>query len=552
MSFGGFGYGDDPENRKQKRREIKKARRKEKERQAEKDKRKENRKVKQKWRKLNDGGIAYGNSFKIGRGGLICFSVIGVFAVFMAFAMSTVDVDEAGECVSPFCNIGKFLFEEKEVKPEIPMEDRDFLPPSEFLIPFAEARGEDEPKCYTAKACEKLDEIENKKDDDPKKEATVDERNQAVVDKKAEVEKLKSDLQRDEEELRDKIIERSDKVNDRNTFQAKVKNLEDDFERMEKKYESERDSYQATEQEKQEFEELEQKYLNLKKDYERAIFDYERAENDVQRLDDEIDNLRNSIRVNELVLPVLLDELSEAKFKANIIHRDHQFFSIILSQTCMKMIEGGFNEKKTALVDETGWVYGEIIENKCPTYEQLHAMFDNTVPFVSGGFVENESGTDIMREPSGYKNYWKYYQQLGSWKIIAVDPDAEWKKRSVVIEVQANEFRYAEKLGSSDKTLSYTPLARYVNGTLVEPKITTFNNVQVYDKCNGAMVAPDVDLIAQTINYFLEECSEDLHPRTANITMLNYFDNAKAQLDSAYYGYMNWLGGVMETCLVKC
>ena len=37
---------------------------------------------KPKWRKLNDGGIAFGNKFKIGRGGQIGFGVVGFIILF--------------------------------------------------------------------------------------------------------------------------------------------------------------------------------------------------------------------------------------------------------------------------------------------------------------------------------------------------------------------------------------------------------------------------------------------------------------------------------------
>lgn len=570
MSFGGFGYGEDPQNRKERRTQGKKERRKDEKRQSKKDKKKNSSKgTKQKWRRLDDGGIAFGNSFKIGRGGLIGFGVIGFVALFMATGLTLYPIDseqDGGQCANPFCEwidilTGADEYGAKQTpKEQVPMEDRDFLPPSEFLIPFAEARSDEEP-CYASpeKCAEIGKETENMWNKDkgageqnPNKEKDSDERNLDVKLKKDEVDRLKLKLDENEEKLREKIMERSEEINDRNQFSSQLKTLEREYEDIEDEWRHEKDKYQRTDEEKNTFNELERQYNEKKRQYERVLFDYERASNNVERIDDEIEDLKERIRIDELYLPVILDELDELKFKANIIHRDYQFFSIILSKTCMKMIEGGFNEKKTALVDETGWVYGEIVEEKCPTYRELVAVFDNTVPFVSGEFVENDSGTDIKREHSNYKKYWQYYQQLGNWKVIAVDPDAEWEKRSITITIEPRNFTYAEKLGSNDKTESYTPFINNVNGTWQEPKITSFDGVRVYDKCSGARVAPDVELIAETINFFLEECDPALNPRTEYTTMLDYFDPLQARLNSEFTAYKNWLTEMMETCLVKC
>ncbi|MDC0042057.1 hypothetical protein OAJ50_05025, partial [Candidatus Nitrosopelagicus sp.] len=386
----------------------------------------------------------------------------------------------------------------------------------------------------------------------PNKEKDSDQRNKDVDDKKLELERLKLELDEDEEKLRDKIIERSKETNAKNSYKSQLKVAEKEYEDLKDEYRHENETYKRTDKEKADFYALEKQYNDKKKDYERILFEFEKASNNVDRLDDEIEALRDDIRINELYLPVLLDELDELKFKANIIHRDYQFFSIILSKTCMKMIEGGFNEKKTALADETGWVYGEVIEQRCPTYRELVAVFDNTVPFVSGEFVENDSGTDIKREHSNYKKYWGYYQQLGNWKIIAVDPDPQWEKRSITITIEPRNFTYAEKLGSNDKTESYTPYINNVNGTYQEPSITTYDNVRIYDKCSQARVAPDIELIAETINYFLEECDPDLNPRTENVLNLLYFDTVAARMSSAFTAYDAWLSSAMETCLVKC
>ena len=153
---GGMGYGDEPENRKQRRKMSKKERRKERRRLEEQAKKRGDKGTKQKWRKLNDGGVAFGNSFKIGRGGLIGFGVVGFIAVFMitGFLMFPPEVDgESGMCANPFCEwvdvlTGADEYGAKQTpREQVPMEDRDFLPPPkddsnglDFFLPYAEAR----------------------------------------------------------------------------------------------------------------------------------------------------------------------------------------------------------------------------------------------------------------------------------------------------------------------------------------------------------------------------------------------------------------------------
>ncbi len=152
---GGMGYSDEPDNRKQRRKMSKKERRKERKRQAEKDNKKMNKGVKQKWRRLNDGGVAFGDSFKIGRGGLIGFGAVGFVIAFLAigFTLYPISQQDGGMCANPFCEwvdvlTGADEYGAKQTpRDQVPMEDRDFLPPPkddsnglDFFLPYAEAR----------------------------------------------------------------------------------------------------------------------------------------------------------------------------------------------------------------------------------------------------------------------------------------------------------------------------------------------------------------------------------------------------------------------------
>ena len=51
-------------------------------------------KHKQKWRRLSDGGIAFGNQYKIGRGGLIGFACIGALGLFFAVGLTLYPIQQ--------------------------------------------------------------------------------------------------------------------------------------------------------------------------------------------------------------------------------------------------------------------------------------------------------------------------------------------------------------------------------------------------------------------------------------------------------------------------
>mgnify|MGYP001403298233 CR=1 FL=1 len=93
-----------------------------------------------KWRKLHDGGIAYGDKFKIGRSGLIGFTITALVITYFAIALSSAEIDDTGEdmCANPYCEWVKIIFGSS----------------GDMLIPWAEARDESEPECYT-KLCQK-------------------------------------------------------------------------------------------------------------------------------------------------------------------------------------------------------------------------------------------------------------------------------------------------------------------------------------------------------------------------------------------------------------
>ena len=112
------------------------------------------------------------------------------------------------------------------------------------------------------------------------------------------------------------------------------------------------------------------------------------------RYDKRLDDLReakNEVILSQDSLSDALEDVTEARVNANQQSQgDNKFINIVLSNTCLSMIEKG-------------------LPTKCPTYRDL-MIYDNTVKHVSGEFVDH--GYDVKRESPMYKNYWKYYTHL--------------------------------------------------------------------------------------------------------------------------------------------
>ena len=165
-----------------------------------------------KWRRLNDGGIAFGDNYKIGRGGQIGLGVVGAVALFFIVGLTlyTVEQQDGGECANPFCEwvdiiTGADEYGAKQTpKEQVPESERDFLPPTEFLLPFAEARGDDEPTCYS-QACQRSH--EESKDIFDSEEAQAKSINEQIVDMKVKIEKTKEVIKVIEGKRRDLKLE---------------------------------------------------------------------------------------------------------------------------------------------------------------------------------------------------------------------------------------------------------------------------------------------------------------------------------------------------------
>ena len=540
-------------------------------------------KPKPKWRKLNDGGYAFGDKFKIGRGGQIGFACIGFVIAFFAIGLTLypLEAQEGGECANPFCEwvdvlTGADEYGAKQTpKEQVPEEDRDFLPPDKIdemhdllptpslailphflelpeligggvtpiFLPHAEARGETEPVCYTPACFKNI----GKTPDGQGKETKSADPNKEVQDAKDELEETENEIKRLEKLIGETDIRLAELRLEIKILENEIEDQEDVVKDLRKQVRYAYDQVVTKEDTviadelSDTFRDAEKELKTLEKDLTKKM---------TERIDKNIllAGYKDELKIAEIYLPVVLDRVSGAKVDANLQYQEGQFISIQLSETCNTLIREGLNEAKVAMVDETGWVYDEEISQRCPTNQVLRDTFDNTIPGVSGEWVEYDN--DIHREPSKYKDYWRYYKQMPAWQIITVEPDFDMYTRSAVIEVQARGFTYTSNIGSDNKTPSYTPGYVAMNGTVILPTKTVHSNIIIDSKCKHITVAPDLALITEAVNHLMENCKDKNANLSNPITTQLPFLPPQVQ-DSEAWKYLKWLKDIAKTFRVE-
>ena len=224
-------------------------------------------------------------------------------------------------------------------------------------------------------------------------------------------------------------------------------------------------------------------------------------------------------QVNEKIeldnkLDDLLEKLTEARTKLNLVFREYQFINVNLSKTCLTLIQ-------------------YELQTKCPTYREMIPLFDNTLPKISGYFVD--VGYDVKRLPSPLHDHWKYYEQMTKTRVVSIDADTDLFDRGVNIIIEANDFVVIERAGASDKTDSYD------SSTLEQ---TTWNNIHVNKKCDTVSVGPDLKVIEAAILHVLNKCTTDLSE--FKITTENE-PTVIPKEQSAHWQYLKWLSDLVKS-----
>ena len=417
-------------------------------------------------------------------------------------------------------------------------EEQDFLPPatlppSDFiLLPFiqyAEARGADEPDCYT---CKDKGEADKTGDED-----NLWSRNQGltVTEQQALDDLTPEKTNKTVKELRDELTELEIEINslekkvqlwvlDEPKLRAERFVAESSFEDAEKLFDTAKREYRHIMDTKvRSTEDIDNQKLALKefKAAARQLQVTEKQFGFAERLyDEELDAHRE--RENDLILlndklKELLDELNEARLQSNLSNRNYQFVTISLSDTCLKMIENDF-------------------PTKCPTYRTLYHTFDTSIPLISGQM--DDLGYDLSRAEPKYEQHWKYYEQIKEWKVIIVDPDHDIKNRAVNIVVQPNSFDYVENIHSPNKNESYNAenSERYV-----------WKNMKV-TQCNKAIVAPDLESIAIVVEHVMNKCQTDLD----QVETVQLMPTPYVKEDSPAWNFFEWLNNAINQCKGKC
>jgi len=405
----------------------------------------------------------------------------------------------------PFVNVGE---NEKFFAPE----DQDFLPP-QFIAPlvsWVDARGEDEPPCYI---CD-----ESPKKQDPERELTSEELNQSIKSMRDDILNLEIRIRDVERNNQEWITEEVELKNDRRRAERVMEDAEDDFKTAETAYRHAMDINVRTNADiviqENAFDEY-KAAINTLDDAEREYVVAVDAYSD--RYSQYLEESTLAIKLND-DLKDMIDELNDLRIKANLSHRDFQFISIILSNSCMTAIKHDVNQN-------------------CPTYRELYDMFDTSIPVVSGEMVD--VGYDIKRSKSKYTEYWNYYKQVKNWKIITVDPDAKMLDQSINIVIQPTYFNYMEGIGDNDVSKSF-------NNELGERYV--WSNIKVSKKCDKILVAPDMELVGKAISYVMNDCKGDLQNKeTIKVIPTPFLKN-----DSPAWGYFTWLNKAIKSCVGLC
>ena len=424
-------------------------------------------------------------------------------------------------------------------------EEQDFLPPIKgtgsgggswaigdfILLPFAEARGPDEPSCYTCDntaEAQKGDSSEGNLwarteviiSEDAQKELddlTPEISNKSVKEIKVEIENLENDINEMERDIQQWVFEGPKLKAERFTAENTLDDAQEKFDTAQKDYRDSTDMrVQSTadirlqEAALKQFKIAARELESAKKQHDFATRYYNES------AEEHRDKKNQILKLNDDLL-VLLDDLNAARLASNLSNRDYQFVTLTLSDTCLTMIENGF-------------------KTNCPTYRDLYHTFDTSIPIISGQM--EDLGYDLKRSEPQYDNHWKYYEQVKEWKVIIVDPDNEIVNRAANIVIQPNTFRYVENIHSYNKnpSINTEDMERYV-----------WSNMKV-TSCRDAIVSPDLKSIAIVIEHMMSKCTTELDI----IETIQVMPTPYVKEDSPAWNFFTWLNNAMNDCKEKC
>ena len=196
---------------------------------------------------------------------------------------------------------------------------------------------------------------------------------------------------------------------------------------------------------------------------------------DYKELEKQEEQLQHDLDTAKVLLERMKGDYEKIE-KANSNPDRYTNVSISLSKNCKTMIEYG-------------------LHTVCPTYRELVELFDTTNPIASGHFVDE--GYDVKRV-NVMDRHWKFYETEDDYDLVMVDPDAPFQSKSIAIEIQANNFTTLSVIGNDN--------SRNFN----QGSYTTWENFKQTVNCKRIMVAPDIELITQAVEYAKNDCNGEI------------------------------------------
>ena len=355
--------------------------------------------------------------------------------------------------------------------------------------------------------------------------------NSDVINQRNLLDKLETDI-RNQEDLVEALEDEED------YWEKRVTDAEDYLDQMEETEKISKDNYDAkssikpeTQADIDEIERLKDIWETDKTNTEKAQDSLDIARKDLNIWQEKLLDARNKLRDYENKLPDEEEKLDEYRVIANQLPKNYQkknvMISIILSKTCM-------------------------ISENCPTYEELATMYDNSNRYISGDFIQVDSGykkpiydiftcegncnvkeskVKVGEEPV---LIWKrdkpllgehtvqWYLQSTIPVLTFVDPDDETRQKSKEIIIEPYLPQFDLSLEKKNNTLSYSQ----------------DRHIQNCAKATIGWKPYGDELLADTWNYFYNNCSSDLDFETD----YSYYTPPTLFTDChSYCEYLKWV-----------
>ena len=353
----------------------------------------------------------------------------------------------------------------------------------------ADARSDSEPQCYS-QACKKkfynstsvsVAEVERTvedlqldlKDSLDAQELLIEEIEEQIIELVEDMGDYELEMQESENEIKPAL-------NQLNSFKHVVKKAQDDYKKAFEDASTTGDLDSAKKL-RDEYDTKVEELEILQQEYDDVKINASDAEDTYWAKKTELMEMRET-------LEILKEEESDLKFDLRMSQRNSQFIIIDISGTCKVL-------NKMAYENPDFTYNGDCLKIK----DLMH--LNTADPEISGEFVD--MGYDLVRQPSNYQEYWKYYEQIPNWKVITVDPgDGEIYAKGTVITVSPNPVHYIALPGSKDPS----NVQESVN--MAKNERYEWYDIYVDRYCEKVLVSPDVAIVEKALQHVMRACAD--------------------------------------------